>query len=100
MSAEKLLDEFASVGIHLLRDGDIILADVVEGADLVLFRGHITENKPALLAALRLREQIVVAASVAQAAFDRRQYDALWERWHELQEQNLTRRPATMTNEG
>jgi hypothetical protein len=38
------------------------------------------------LAELDLRQQIVAAATAAQSAFDRQHYDALWERWHALQD--------------
>jgi len=90
MKAEGLLDELASLGVHLVRDGDAIFADVEDGADLHPVTDRIRENKVALLAALRLREEIVTAASAVHASFDRQHYDSLWERWYALQEQEAT----------
>ena len=82
MNAELPLDDLAGLGIHLVRDGDAILADVADGADITPHRECIKAYKPALLVALHLRERIVAAASVERSLFDRSQYDRLWAEWH------------------
>jgi hypothetical protein len=90
VSTDALLEELASRGIHLEREGRSIFAEVEAGADVTPHTDRIKRNKPALLAELHLREQIVAAASAAQDAFDRQHYDALWKRWHALQEQETS----------
>jgi hypothetical protein len=62
MNGEVLLDELAGLGIDLVRDGDAILADIEDGADIALHADRIREQNPELLSALQLREQIVAAA--------------------------------------
>ena len=90
MSVSMLLDELDATGIRLRRDGDALLAHILRGASIDPYRERITMHKPALLAELLLRDQIVTAASAAQDAFDRAMYDALWRRWHALQAQETT----------
>jgi hypothetical protein len=87
MNASIFIDQLQDIGIRLKRDGDDLIADVLPGAPLDPFRDRIRVCKPALLAELRLREQIVTAASAAQARFDRERYDELWCRWSALQEE-------------
>jgi hypothetical protein len=90
MNAEMLLDELAGHGIHLVRDGDAILADVEDGADVTRHLDRITTHKPALLALLALQDEIVRTASAARDAFDRAAYDRVWERWHALHDEEMT----------
>jgi hypothetical protein len=40
--------------------------------------------------AAALKAEIIAALDVEPANFDRQHYDALWERWHALQEQETT----------
>src|SRR5215213_1314430 len=63
MSAPALLDELARLGIHLVRDGDAIDADVEDGAELAHHTERIKANKPALLAELRKREALAAMES-------------------------------------
>jgi hypothetical protein len=83
VSGDALLDGLAAAGIHLMRDGDSIWADVEEGADIGPYVARITEHKAALLAALDLRERIIAAATADPPDFDRAAYDGLWRRWHQ-----------------
>jgi hypothetical protein len=86
MSAAGLLDELTASGIWLRQDSDDLLVGIRQGVNLDCFRGRIIEQKPTLLALLQLQGQIVAAASTPLADFDRKLYDALWERWWALQE--------------
>jgi hypothetical protein len=90
VSASAMVDELRAAGIRLSRDGGDLVADVLPGAKLDPYRDRIAQCRPALLAELDLREQIVAAATAAQSAFDRQHYDVLWERWHALQDQDAT----------
>jgi hypothetical protein len=87
MSAALLLDELADAGIRLAPDGADLLAETRPGASLEPYRHRNRAHKPAILAALRLQDQIVAAATAATDAFDRAHYDALWQQWHALQDQ-------------
>ena len=84
VSTAALVDALHAAGIRLSHDSGDLVADVLPGANLDRYREQITAHKPALLAELRLREEIVAAASAARDAFDRQRYDALWAEWHEL----------------
>ena len=80
MSVGALLDELERAGIRLSRDGDDLIAEIQPGACLDPYREHIVANKPTLLAMLDLQEQIVAAATVEPAAFDRppRRRESSW----------------------
>jgi hypothetical protein len=84
LSVVALLDALERAGIRLSRDGDDLIAEIQPGACLDPYREHIGATKPTLLALLELQAQIVAAATVAPAAFDREAYDALWRRWYDL----------------
>jgi hypothetical protein len=90
VSASSLLDELAAAGIRLSRDGNDLAADVLPGAILDPYRDRIREHKPALQTLLALQDDIIRAASAARDAFDRQHFDALWERWHALQDEEMT----------
>jgi len=85
MSASALIDELIEAGVRLSLDGGELVADVLPGVDVDPYRGRIAQGRPALLAELDLRQQIVAAATAAQSAFDRAACDELWRRWHALQ---------------
>ena len=87
MSAATLLDHLMGAGIRLGWEGDDLIADVLPGVNLDPYREEVATHKTALLAELRLREQIVSAASAAQASFDRQRYDELWGLWSARQEE-------------
>jgi hypothetical protein len=87
MGAAHLLTELEAAGIRATALGDTLRVHAKPGVDLTPYRDSIRQHKLALLAELRLREQIVVAATAATAAFDRDAYDALWEQWYALQEE-------------
>ena len=78
MRAAALLDELLETGIRLGRDGDDLIVDVLRSADFAPYMDRVKREKPALLNELRLREQIVAAASVAPEHFNREEYDRLW----------------------
>ena len=59
-----------------------LIAEVLPTTDLSLHTPRIKAHKPALLAAVRLREQIVAAATVSPEHFNRADYDTLWQLWH------------------
>lgn len=82
MSAEMLLDELTELGIHLERKDEAIFAKVESGANITLHTERIKANKPELLAALQLREQIIAAVTVEPEFFNREEYDRLWVLWH------------------
>jgi hypothetical protein len=86
VTAAALLAELNAAGIRVTRQDDQLRVRANPGVSITPFRESITGHKPALLAELRLREQIVSAAPVAEASFDRAAYDELWRRWAELQE--------------
>jgi hypothetical protein len=89
MSAATLHDELMGIGIRLSRDGDDLIADVLPSADLDAYRDQIISHKPALLAMLALQEEIVRTATAARDGFDHAAYDALWERWHALHDEEI-----------
>jgi hypothetical protein len=78
-SVDALLDALAAAGIYLIRDGDSLVADVEDRADLVPYHQRIQEHKTELLDALELRERIVAAAAADPRDFDHGEYDRLWE---------------------
>jgi hypothetical protein len=82
-----LLDQLAAVGVRLSRASEDLRYQTQPGVSIAPYREQISTNKPALLAELRLREEIVAAASAAHARFDRQRYDELWHRWAERQEE-------------
>ena len=84
MNATTLLDALLGAGIRLGRDGEDLLADVLPGADLDVHTEHIQASKPALLAELHQRDEIVAAASADPEHFDRETYNRLWARWNAL----------------
>jgi hypothetical protein len=90
VNAAALLAELAASGIGLTREGDNLRVRAEPGVSLAPHRERISAHKPTLLAELRLREEIVAAASAAQHAFDRQHFDTLWERWHALQTQETS----------
>jgi flagellar biosynthesis/type III secretory pathway chaperone len=79
------VDDLHAAGIRLSLAGDDLHYQTRPGVSINAHREQIAANKLALMAELRLREQITAAASAAQFSFDRQRYDALWERWHALQ---------------
>jgi hypothetical protein len=82
VNTDALLDELASAGIHLVRDGDALFADVEDGADLAPYQQRIREHKAELIVALDLRQRIIAAATADPRDFDRGEYDRLWALWH------------------
>jgi hypothetical protein len=91
MSVGALLDELERAGIRLSADGDDLITEIQSGACLDPFRDHIVAYKPALLAILDLQEQIVAAATVEPAAFDREADQALWKAWYALEASETAR---------
>lgn len=89
MTAAALLDELDNAGGRVVREGDNLRVRAAPGATLDLHTPRIKDARPAILAALRLRERIVAAATAATAAFDRAEYDRLWAEWDALQEEAL-----------
>lgn len=57
MRATALINELKEIGIHLSRDGDDLIADVLPIADIEHHIGCIKANKLELLAVLRRRER-------------------------------------------
>jgi hypothetical protein len=90
VTAASLVDELHKAGIRLTPAGDDLRFQTRPGVSIAPYREEISAHKPALLAELRLREEIVAAATTAQAAFDRQHFDQLWERWHALHETEAT----------
>jgi hypothetical protein len=88
MGADRLLDRLHAAGIRLGCDGGTLYADVLPGVNLTPHAATITAHKPALLAALSLRERIIAAVTVEPAAFDRPAYDALWTQYRALKGEN------------
>ena len=82
-----LLDDLAAAGVRLSLAGDALRYETRPGVRIAPDREQIITHKPALVAELRLREEIVAAASAAHARFDRQRYDELWHRWAERQEE-------------
>ena len=70
MSAGGFIEQLQDSGIRLTRDGGDLIADVVPGADLGIHVERVKANKPKLVAELRLREEIVAAASIDPECFD------------------------------
>jgi hypothetical protein len=87
VSAAALIDELAAAGIRLTRAGDDLRYQTDAGVSIAPHVDVIRQHKPALLALLRLQEETVKAATMATEAFDRQHYDALWHRWHELNQE-------------
>jgi hypothetical protein len=83
MNALALLDELLEAGIRLCLDGDELMADVLPDANLDSYRERIQERKEALVATLRLRDEIVAAASVEPECFNRDAYEGLWRQWRQ-----------------
>jgi hypothetical protein len=82
VNAPAFLDELNAAGVRLSQSGDDLRFATNPGVSIAPFRDRIVANKPALVAALGLQEQIIQAATAATAAFDRRLYDRLWADWH------------------
>lgn len=89
MNTVPFLDELAAAGVRLSPEGDDLIAAIPAGVSLDPCRSRIRDSKPALLAALHLQAQIVAAATAASAAFDRATYDALWQQWYAIQDQEM-----------
>jgi hypothetical protein len=87
MSAAALLAQLEAAGVRITREGDTLRVRGMSGVDPAPYREQITAHKPALLALLRLQEEIVATATVATEAFDRQHYDTLWVQWHSLNAQ-------------
>jgi hypothetical protein len=87
VSAAALLSELEAAGVRLSLAGDALRYQTRPGVRIAPYRERISTSKPALIALLRLQDQIVTAATAAQAAFDRQYYDDLWCRWYVLHEQ-------------
>jgi hypothetical protein len=85
-----LLDELAAVGVRLSLAGDALRYQTRPGVSIAPYREQITTNKSALIALLRLQDEIVAAATPALASFDRAAYDELWRRWQVLQAEETT----------
>ena len=88
MSAAALVAVLDAAGIYVSRAGDNLRVRAQPGVSLAPSAEDLRQHKQALLAELRLREEIVAAASVSHARFDRARYDELWRRWSERQEEN------------
>lgn len=84
MNANQFHDQLYDLGIRLVRDGDVLSADVQPGVDIAPHLDLIREHAPVLLRAADLREQIITAATVDPAEFDRVTYDAMWAEWNAL----------------
>jgi hypothetical protein len=87
VSAGALVDELAADGVRLSLAGDDLCYQTQPGASIAPYQERIREHKPAVLAELRRRAEIVAAASAVHARFDRQHFDELWRRWSELQEE-------------
>jgi hypothetical protein len=87
VSAPALLAELEATGVRLSLAGDDLRYRTQPGVSIGPYREQITAHKPALLALLAVQDEIVAAASVARAAFDRQHFDSLWAEWHALQVQ-------------
>jgi hypothetical protein len=89
VNAEHFLDALQVAGVRLCRDGGDLFADVLPGVDIAPYVDRIRTDKLALLAALALREEIIAAATIAPAHFDRTAYDAHWRDWYTLAAQEI-----------
>ncbi len=89
MNAAALLRELEAAGVRLSLKGEGLHIQARPGVSIAPHREQITEHKRALVTELRLREEIVAAASAAHARFERARFDELWRRWSELQEENV-----------
>jgi hypothetical protein len=89
VSTGALVDELAAAGIRLTPAGDDLRYQTRPGISIAPYREQIVTNKPALVSELRLREEIVAAASAAHARFDRHYFDQLWAEWQRLQNEEI-----------
>ena len=82
MSAAALLRELEAAGVRVTRTGEDLR---VKGnpASITAFRERLAAHKPGVLMEL-LQREIVAAATVEPADFDRSAYDGLWTRYHAL----------------
>ena len=87
MSAAALVAALDAAGIHVARKDDQLRVRAEPGVRLAPYVEELREHKPALLTLLALQDEIVRMASAERDAFDRQHYDALWERWHALQDE-------------
>ena len=83
-------NEVHATSIRLGHDRNHRVAKIRVEADCDGCGEHIITSASFVLALLELHEQIVAAATVEPAAFDRDAYDALWTRWHALAAQETT----------
>jgi hypothetical protein len=90
VNAAALLADFEAAGVRLSLAGDDLRCQSRPGVRIAPYRERIVTNKPALIALLRLQDEIVGAATAARDAFDRQSYDKLWRDWYALQEQETT----------
>jgi hypothetical protein len=84
------LDELAAAGVRLSLEGDALRYQTRPGVGIAPYREQIAVHKLVLVTELRLREEIIAAASAAHSRFDRQQYDRLWGEWHALQAEEMT----------
>jgi hypothetical protein len=87
MNAAALFAELAAAGVHVSRDGDSLRVRGGRDGSIAPFLETIRHHKPALLLEL-LQTEIVAAASIDPAHFDRQHYDELWRRWRALNQEN------------
>jgi hypothetical protein len=79
-----LLAELEAAGVHLTRHGDRLHYQTSPGVRIAPYAEAMRAHEPGLLRELVQRE-IVAAASVEPAQFDRDAYDRLWARWYALE---------------
>jgi hypothetical protein len=84
------VDRLAAAGVRLSLAGDALRYRTRPGVSIAPYREQMVTNKPALIALLRLQDEIVAAATTALASFDRAAYDELWCRWQVLQAEEMT----------
>ena len=64
MNAAQLLADLDAASVRVTRDGDDLRVRGKPGVSLAPYADRIRQHKPALLAELRLREQIIAAVTV------------------------------------
>jgi hypothetical protein len=89
VSAAALVAALDAAGIHIAREDDNLRVGANPGVILVPYVDDLRQHKATLLALLAVQDEIVKAATVARAAFDRQHFAALWERWYALRGEEL-----------